>query len=184
MPMIRICAADQVSEHDALFVMLCLLGLVVLILAIIGCRMGSQRKIVVYDNKTDLIVTYVSIISSACSGFAFGSRSEVPFVFGLLFLLSIVLTINLIKRSVRANKTAWEGILSVFAKYAFVVLIVLSGLVTIFGMFVAIENAKKKQYKQAAADGVVATLGVVGFFSLRKLISNLIAENPQTKPNC
>ena len=167
---------DQVSTHNMLFVMLCVLGIIVLILAIIGCSKGSQRKIVVYDSKADLVVTCVSIISSACSGFTFGSRSDAPVVFWLLFLPSIVLVSNSIKRSVRANRTAWEGILSVFAKYTFVILFVLSGMVAVIGTLSAARDAKKKDYKQAAANGVVAALGVAGFVSLRKLICQLIEE--------
>jgi amino acid transporter len=69
-----------------------------------------------------------------------------------ILLLSIFLTINSIKRSVLSNKTAWEAILSVFAKYALLALITLCALIAVGGALAAVEEVKKKRYKQAAAN--------------------------------
>jgi aminopeptidase N len=98
-------------------------------------------------------------------------------------MLSVVLTINSITRSARANKTAWKATLSVFAKHTFVILIAFFGLIAVFGTFAAVEDAKKKQYKQAAADAALAAVGAAGFISLRKLISQLITKNPSINPD-
>jgi hypothetical protein len=57
-----------------------------------------------------------------------------------------------------------------------VVLIALSGMIAVFGTFSAVENAKKKEYKQATADAAFAAVGAAGFVSLRKLIRKLITE--------
>jgi small-conductance mechanosensitive channel len=174
-------SANQGNAYDAMIGLFCLLGGISLILAIYGSVLGYRRKIVVYDSKADITVTSASIISWACTGIAFGCRSEAPFAFWLLLLLSVILTINAITRSARANKTAWGATLSVFAKYALLALITLCALIAVGGAFAAIDETKKKQYKQAAADAAAGAVGAAGVFAVRKLINQLITENPSKK---
>jgi hypothetical protein len=175
-------SANQGSAHDALIGLLCLLGVIGLILAIYGSVLGYRRRIVVYGSKADLTVTSASIISWACTGIAFGFRAEAPFAVWLLLLLSVILAINSIKRSARANKTAWEAVLSVFAKYALLALITLCAVIAVGGAFAAADEAKKKRYKEAAANAAAGAVGTAGFFAVRRLINQLITENPSINP--
>jgi hypothetical protein len=170
------------NQGDTLIGLLWLLGLAGLILAICGSVLGYKRKLVVYDSKADLNVTCASIIFWMCSGIAFGSRSESPLAVWMawpLLLLSVVLTINSIKRSAKANRTAWETVLSVFAKYALLALIALCALIAVGGTFAAVDEAKKKRYKQAAANAAAGAVGVAGFLAVRRLINQLITEAPR-----
>ena len=176
-------SADQ---GDTLIDLLWLLGLAGLILAICGSVLGYKRKLVVYDSKADLNVTCASIISWICSGIAFGCRSESPLAVWMawaLLLLGVVLAINSIKRSAKANRTAWRTILSVFAKYALLALITLCAVIAVGGAFGAIDEAKKKRYKEAAANAAAGAVGAAGFLAVRRLINQLITENPSTNPN-
>ena len=174
---------SSATQTDALMGLSCLLVVIALILAICGSVLGYQRKIAVYDSKADLTVTSASVVSWTCTGIAFGCRSEVPFAVWLILLISVVLTINSIHRSARANKTAWEAILSIFAKYALVGLITVSALIAVGGALAAVDEAKKKRYEQAAANAATAAVGVVGFLALRRLINRLTTENPSTNPD-
>ncbi len=97
--------------------------------------------------------------------------------------MSVVLTINSIKRSARANKTAWEATLSVFAKYALLALITLCALIALGGAFAAVDETKKKRYKQAAANAAAGAVGAAGFFAVRQLINQLITESPSINSN-
>jgi len=144
-----------------------------LILAICGSVLGCQRKIVVYDSRAGLNITCISLISLVPSGIAFGIS---PVVGWPALLVSAALFGASTVRAFKANRTAWGGVLSVFAKYALLGLVVFCALIAIGGTFAAIDEAKKKRYKQAAANGVAGAVGAVGFVTVRRLINRLITE--------
>ena len=186
-PMIGLLSSlNQDDAHDALVGLFCALGASVLILAIIGSTLGQKRRLVVYDGRADLHVTCASIISWACSGIAYLWRKDpgvtpvIVWISWLVFLVSIVLTINSIKRSFRANKTAWKGTLSMFAKFTLSGLLMGLGMVTLGGLVGATEAVKDKRYKNAAEQAAVAALGGMGYFAVRKHVNQLIVEAPST----
>lgn len=165
--------------------LLVLLCLVVLILVIVGSHLGLKHKIVVYDSRTDLHLTCVSLIVWAiCGGVILAVRQN-PANIGVLFLvlfLGGILSISPIRRSWQANKTVWNTILSVVTKYAMIVIITMLGIITIQSAFGAFEETKKKRYEDAAANALAAVGGAFGFMRVRKLINDLIVEIPVTKP--
>ena len=81
--------------------------------------------------------------------------------------------------SFSANTTAWNGVLAVFAKYALLALIVLCALIAIGGAFAALNQSKKKRYKQAAGNAAMAVGGAVGFVVVRRLVNRLITDHPR-----
>ena len=165
--------------------LLVILCLVVLILVIVGSNLGLKRKIVVYDSRTDLHLTCVSLIVWAISGGVILAVRQDPANIGVLFLVPFLgglLSISPIRRSWRANKTVWNTILSVVTKYAMIVVVTMLGMITIQSAFGAFEETKKKRYEDAAANALAAVGGAVGFMRVRKLINDLIAETPPTKP--
>ena len=155
--------------------------LVVAILVIIGAQLGLKHKIVVYDSRTDLHRTCASLIVWAiCGGVILAVRGESSNV-GMLVvvvLLGGILSLSPVRRSWRANKTAWNTILSVLTKYALIVVVTLLGIITLQSGFGAVENTKKKKYEDAAANILATIIGALGFWRVRKLINDLIAENP------
>ena len=161
--------------------LLVLFCLVVAILVIIGSQLGLKRKIVVYDSRTDLHLTCVSLIVWAiCGGVILAVRGESSNV-GMLVvvvLLGGILSLSPVRRSWRANKTAWNTILSVLTKYILVVVVTILGIITLQSGFGAVENTKKKKYEDAAANILATIIGALGFWRVRKLINDLIAENP------
>ncbi len=161
----------------------CLLGVIGLILAIYGSVLGCTRKIVVYDSKKDLNVTCASIVSWACTGIAFHLNAEAPFVIWVLLPLSIILTFTLVGSSLRANKSAWEGILSVFAKYALLVLIMFSAIIAVAGALATAQGIKQKKYKEATSTAAVGAAGAAGFYFLEQLINDLITKDTSVKRN-
>jgi hypothetical protein len=165
--------------HDALAV-LCgllavILAVIVPILALIGSVLGYQRKIVVYDGQTDLAITCGSIVALMFSFLAFAAG---PLVGCAALLLSGGLVFVSMKHSFNANTTVWNGLLAVFAKFAFLGLIIFCALVAIGGVFSTIAEAKKKRYKQAAGNAAMAAVGAIGFVSVRRLINRLVTERP------
>jgi len=166
-------SATGSDASDMLGTFLGLLTVTGLVLAICGSVMGYQRKIVVYDSRADLNITCISLISLAPSGIAFGIS---PFVGWPVVLVSATLFGASAVRAFKANRTVWRGVLSVFAKYALLGLVVLCALVALDGAFTVVEDAKMKRYKQAVGNAALAAGGAAGFVAVRRLLNRLVAE--------
>jgi len=166
----------QNNAPNGVIILFWLLPVIGLILAIVGSVLGYQRKIVVYDGRTDLHVTIASIVSLVGPIVAFRLRTEEPWLFWLLVSLFLVLPFDSIRRSYRANQTVGKTILSVFAKYALLFLITFCALIAVGGALAAVEEVKKKRYGQAAQQAATAAAGAAGLIALRRLINHLVTE--------
>ncbi|MBM3861641.1 MAG: hypothetical protein FJ395_18615 [Verrucomicrobia bacterium] len=169
-------AVPEGDAPDALIIALCVLGAVAVILAISGSVLGYKRKIVVYYGRDDLYLTIVSIVSWMFSVMTVGLAADKPWIVLAMAAWSAIVTLVSIALSFRANNTIWAGILSVFAKYALLMVIASCAALAISGALAAMEDTKKKQYKDATKSAAAAAVGAAGFLALRKLISRLITE--------
>lgn len=163
---------------DALVILLCVSCAVGLILGIVGAWLGYQRKIVIYAGRTDLHITAFSLVLLVCAGILVGIESEAMGVFWLPLLPSVILGGYSFSRSIRANNSVWAGVISIFAKYLLLVAIAFCALLAVGGAVGAVDEARKKRYKEAAANAGAAVVGAAGFVAVRQLINRLVTEKP------
>jgi hypothetical protein len=176
--MILSTVAPPAPASDALLVLLWMSGAVGLILGIVGASLGYHRKIVIYAGRTDLHITAFSLVLLVCAGILVGIERETMGAFWLPLLLSVILGGYSFSRSIQANNTVWAGVLSIFAKYLLLVAITFCALLAVGGALGAVDEARKKRYKEAAANAGVAIAGAVGFVAVRQLINRLVTEKP------
>lgn len=163
---------------NTIYIFYAVLVVVVLLLAIPGILGATKKRLVVYNGKTDLILTGITlpfvVISLADLSF------EDWFSWGI-HIAGFILLCCSAWMSFKANHSIGKTIVAVATKFVLVGLIAFCALLALEGIFGGIKAQRKRDYQEAAARYITGALGAFGVYHLHKLIAKFVQENPTPK---
>jgi TPR repeat protein len=146
-----------------------------LLFAIPGTIWGLNEKVVVYNGKLDLALSFIIPVLFL---FTFVDYLLIrPFAVWLswsLKVLSVFLLVYSFRKSFVSNLSIGKTIVVLPTKFILVGLITFCGLFAVGGTLAGIESVEKKKHKEAAKLLAIGAASAVGFYKLKQLIGKLV----------
>lgn len=147
----------------------------VLLLAIPGLLWANKDKLVVYNGKTDLILTGVTLPFVVI---LLADLSFEDWFSWLIHIAGFLLLCCSAWMSFNANRNIGKTIVAMATKYVLVGLIAFCALLALEGIFGGLKAQRKRDYQEAAAKYITGALGAFGVYHLHKLITKFVRETP------
>jgi len=158
-----------------IFIVYGIVSLASCLLAIPGIILGNKEKVVVYNGKGDLILTFVAMPFIAISLFDLSFDNGFSWV---MKVLATVLTIVSLIVSFSANQSIAKTIVVFPTKFVLAGLIALCALIAGQGLIDGFKAQRKRDYEEATAKYLTAAVGGFGVYHLHKLIAKFVKRSP------
>jgi hypothetical protein len=146
-----------------------------LLLAIPGIVLGNKEKVVVYNGKADLVLTFVAMPIIAISLFDLSFDNGFSWTMKALAAILVILSLGI---SFAANQSIGKTIVVFPTKYVLAALIALCALIAGQGLLDGFKAQRKKDYEDATAKYLTAAIGAFGVYHLHKLIAKFVRQSP------
>ena len=163
------------DKTKTIFIVYAILFLAGLFFAIAGIILGNKDKVVVYNGKADLILTFVAIPIIVVSMFDFSFDNAFSWTVKILAAILLLLSLTM---SFLVNKSIAKTIVVFPTKYVLAGLIAFCALIAGQGLIDGFKAQRKRHYEEAAAKYLTAAIGAFGVYHLHKLISKFVKPNP------
>jgi hypothetical protein len=159
-----------------IFIVYGIVSLASCLLAIPGIILGNKEKVVVYNGKGDLILTFVAMPIIAISLFDLSFDNSFSWVMKVLAAVLIIVSLIV---SFSANQSIAKTIVVFPTKYVLAGLIALCALIAGQGLIDGFKAQRKKDYEEATAKYLTAAIGAFGAYHLHKLIAKFVKQSPR-----